>query len=130
MKYKSKINELRGLISELEEIMPSDFSEYKKLKEKAACERYFEKIVECMTDITLLIIKEKGLNIPDDDKSAYESLQDGGVISERLCKRLKDAKGMRNILAHEYGKVDDKLVFDSIRNEIIKDANKFIKEIE
>jgi len=52
-----------------------------------------------------------------------------GVISERLTEKLKDAKGMRNIIAHEYGSIDDEIVFESITNQLINDVEEFIKEI-
>jgi uncharacterized protein YutE (UPF0331/DUF86 family) len=35
-------------------------------------------------------------------------------IDKRLSSKLKEAKGMRNIIAHEYGNIDDKIVFKSM----------------
>jgi len=43
-----------------------------------------------------------------------------------LAKKLRDAKGMRNILAHQYGQVDDKIVFNATK-EIETDVNDFIE---
>ncbi|MBU1855001.1 MAG: DUF86 domain-containing protein, partial [Nanoarchaeota archaeon] len=110
-RIKDKINELNNLIDELKTIISLNMSEYKNdLKTKAACERYFERIVECITDICFLIIKYKKLDIPEDDKQAYDILYKNKLLTKDLCVNLKEAKGMRNILAHEYGKVDDELV--------------------
>ena len=36
---------------------------------------------------------------------------------------------MRNILAHEYGEVDDEIVFHAIRNELTNDARAFLQSI-
>ena len=36
---------------------------------------------------------------------------------------------MRNILAHEYGEVDDEVVFEAITEELDKDVSKFIEEV-
>jgi uncharacterized protein YutE (UPF0331/DUF86 family) len=36
----------------------------------------------------------------------------------------------RNILAHEYGEVDDEIVFNSIKDELEKDVKGFIKSIK
>ena len=36
---------------------------------------------------------------------------------------------MRNILAHEYGKIDDEIVFNAIKSELEKDANEFVSAI-
>jgi len=130
-RIKDKVNELKDLIKELESIMPHNFKEYKNdLKEKAACERYFEKMVECITDTCFLIIRYKKLGIPEDDKSAYDLLYKNEIITKQLCINLREAKGMRNILIHEYGKVDDELVFNTITFEIIKDSKQFINQLE
>jgi len=37
---------------------------------------------------------------------------------------------MRNIIAHEYGEIDDEIVFNAITEELIKDVGEFIKGIE
>ena len=37
---------------------------------------------------------------------------------------------MRNIIAHQYGKIDDEIIFDSIKEEIAKDAGLFIEAIK
>ena len=75
--------------------------------------------------MAFLTIKEKGLEIPEEDKGAFDILSKDKIISIELSKKLKDAKGMRNILAHEYGKVDDSVVFESITEELISDVKEF-----
>ena len=52
------------------------------------------------------------------------------IITEKIANKLKDAKGMRNIIAHDYGSVDDEIVFESITFELIKDVNEFLREIK
>jgi len=37
---------------------------------------------------------------------------------------------MRNFIAHQYGKINDRLVYDSIKKELEKDVIEFIKEVE
>ena len=130
MRINDKIREIEDYLSELEEIMPKNFHEYKTdLKTKAACERYFEKIIEAVIDLAFLIIKDKGYKVPEEDKEAFDILANEKVIPQELSIRLKEAKGMRNIIAHEYGKIDDELIFHSITEEIQSDVNKLIKSI-
>lgn len=131
IRINDKIKELNKLVGELKTIIPSNFKEYKQdIKTRAACERYFERIVECITDVCFSIVKNKKLGILEDDKQAYDFLEENNLISKKLCVNLKEAKGMRNILAHEYSKVDDELVFEAITTEIIRDTKKFINQIE
>ena len=37
---------------------------------------------------------------------------------------------MRNIIAHEYGKIDDKIVFEAITEELERDVKEFIKKVK
>ena len=130
MRINDKIKEIEIYLSELLEIIPNSFEEYKEIKTKAACERYFEKIIEAVVDLAFLIIKEKRFKIPEDDKQAFDILSNEKIISQELAEKLKDAKGMRNLIAHEYGDIDDELVFESITTELEKDVGEFIKMLK
>lgn len=130
-RIKDKICEIEKYLEELEEITPNSFEEYKAdFKAKAACERYAEKIIEAIVDLAFLVIKERGYSIPENDKQIFEIISKNKVISEDLAEKLMEAKGMRNILAHEYGEVDDEIIFNAIGEELIKDSREFIKEVE
>ena len=130
-RIKDKIEEIEEFASELDEITPKNFEDYvEDNKTKAACERYFEKIIEAIVDLAFLIIKEKGLRTPEEDKEAFDILAEEKIISKQLSEKLKDAKGMRNLIAHEYGKTDDEIVFNSITEEIQKDVGNFINELK
>ncbi|MEK6824063.1 MAG: DUF86 domain-containing protein [Nanoarchaeota archaeon] len=130
-RINEKIEEIEKYLQELSEIIPLNFDEYKDdFKTSAACERYSEKIIGAIIDATFLIIKENRFKIPEEEKQSFDILHEEKIISNELKERLKDAKGMRNILAHEYGKIDDKIVFESIKDELIFDAEEFIKQIK
>ena len=122
-----KIKEVKGFLDELEGIAPSSFNEYESsIEKKAACERYAEKIVEAATDLAFLIIKNKKLRLPEDDIDAFNILLENKIIDGILAAKLKNAKGMRNIIAHAYGRVDDEIVFKSITKELVNDVKAFI----
>ena len=130
-RVKDKIQEIEKFLTELKEFMPSSLDEYESNNEKkAACERYLERIIEALVDLAFITIKIKKMRMPQDDIDAFNILLEKNVIDKALAQNLQDAKGMRNILAHEYGKIDDKIVFEAIKNEIEKDAKEFIKKIK
>jgi len=130
-KIKDKINEIETFLSELEEIKPSNLEEYgRDFKSKAACERYFEKIVEATIDLAFIFIKERNIDMPEDDESALDSLMNNNIITDGLVNRIKEAKGMRNIIAHLYGSVNDELVFEAIDKELSKDIGEFVSSIK
>jgi len=130
MRIDDKIEEIEGYAQELNEILPENLEEYQDLKTRAACERYFEKIIEAVVDLAFLIIKQMSLKIPEEDKEAFDILAEQKIISKELAEKLKEAKGMRNILAHEYGTTDDEIVFDSITDELGRDVKEFIQQIK
>lgn len=111
--------------------MPEEFHEYQQdIKTKAACERYFEKIIKAAVDLAFLMIKTNRLKQPEDDKETFDILAKEKIITEELAERLKDAKGMRNIIAHQYGVVENEIVFNSITKEIVRDTTDIITKIK
>ena len=127
---RDKIEEIEKFLEELESSLPYDFENYKiDYKIKAICERYFEKIVEAVVDLAFIFIKGKKLGIPEEDIQAFDILFNKSLISDNLHIKLKQAKGMRNIIAHEYGKIDDEKVFHAVSEELIPDVREFLFSI-
>ncbi len=126
-----KIMEIESYLEEIELIMPRSLEEYLSgLEKRLACERVFEKIIEAIVDLSFLIIQDRNLKVPEDDKNSFDILRQENIISEKLAEKLKDAKGMRNIIAHEYGKIDDELVFEAVTEQLENDVREFINVIK
>ncbi|MBU2052877.1 MAG: DUF86 domain-containing protein [Nanoarchaeota archaeon] len=129
-KIRDKIIEIETYLEQLESILPSDLEEYKtNFKIKLMGERSFEKIVEAVEDIAFMMVKERNLKQPEYEKQVFDILANSGIISIQLSKKLKDAKGMRNIISHQYSEINDELVFNSLIEELIPDVQEFIKQI-
>ncbi len=125
-----KIIELEEFLAELEGSLPEDFEEYKTdYKLRAIGERYFEKIIKAVIDLSFIIIKFKNLKQPEQEKEVFDILVENKIVSLQLSKRLRSAKGMRNIIAHEYGRIDNELVFHSLAEDLIPDVREFINAI-
>ena len=130
-KIRDKIDGIHIFLEELSKIVPSEFNEYKSNNlVKAACERYFEKVVEAVTDIAFMLIVKRKFRIPEDDIDAFGILLEHKIIDEELYKKLKQAKGMRNILTHQYGTVKDEIVFEAISEELDRDTRNFLEKIK
>lgn len=128
-----KISEIEEFITQLYNFIPEDINleDYQNdFKIKAIGERYFEKIIEAVEDLAFLVINHKEFKYPEYEKEVFDILYENKLIREELAKRLKAAKGMRNIIAHQYGEIDDELVFKAISQELEKDVNEFIDLIE
>lgn len=126
-----KIKDLSRFLEELGRIVPKSVEGYRSnIEKKAACERYAEKIIEALTDLAFLTIKNRKLKMPESDTEAFNILSEDKIITDELCAKLKKAKGMRNIIAHEYGSIDDEIVFEAIAKEMPKDAKDFIRAVK
>jgi len=65
-RVKDKTNEIEGFLEELENSLPKNFEEYKTdYKLRAIGERYFEKIIKAVIDLSFMIIKSKSLKQPE-----------------------------------------------------------------
>lgn len=130
-RIEDKIIEIETFLEELLSVLPKDFENYKEdWKIRDICERHFEKIIEASVDLSFMIIKNKGLITPKDDKNSFDILNQENIISDELAEKLKEAKGMRNIIAHEYGKIEDEIVFESVTEHLEKDIKEFISIIK
>ncbi len=122
-----KICEIEKYLEKLLEIIPDNLEKYEKsFVKKLACERCAEIIINAVVDLAFLIIKEREFEKPDSELQAFDILKKRGVISETLSEKLQDAKRMRNILAHEYGEIDNKIVFNSLKEELTLDVEEFV----
>ena len=85
-----------------------------------------------MIDIAYLLLKLLHLGPPQNDENLFDLLQNHLTN----ISNLKAMKGFRNILVHQYGKINQKRVLQFIRENLsdfryfINDVNKILKEIK
>ena len=96
-------------------------------------ERYLQLCIQSINDVVTLIIIDLGLQRPDDHYEAISILFAKGIFSQDLASKLTQMVGLRNILVHEYGKIDRKKVYDILAHrledlaEFQKQTKKFLK---
>ncbi len=91
-------------------------------------ERYLQLSIQIIIDTSHLIIIDLGLKRPEDNYEAISILFEKGAINERLAQRLTKMVGLRNILVHEYGKIDRKKIYEILKTQI-EDLEEFKKQI-
>jgi len=125
-----KIDELENYLRELEEYLPEQEEDYlNNGLRKRACERTFQLASENLIDICNLIISEKGFGIPSESKDSIRKLAENQVITASLSTRLEEFVGFRNLLVHQYGRVDDSRSYSFLNMEL-KDFYEFIEIID
>ncbi len=123
-----KIDRLDVYLRELQDIMPENYEAYQKIEKKRACERLLQVSIESVLDICAQIVIELRLGLPSEEDDIFEKLEQAKIITSETKETLKRMKGFRNILVHEYGRIDDRLVYDALKNNI-NDFDAIRKEI-
>lgn len=93
-----------------------------------SAERYLQLSIQTMMDLIQLIIIEKGFERPEENQEAISLIYEKKIISKKLASRLDGIVGFRNILVHEYGKIDKEKVYEYLQKRIV-DIKDFRKEI-
>lgn len=126
---QSDIDELDSYLDELIEIVPDTFEEYElSIEKKRSCERLLHISIESVIDICMLLVKDLKLGLPVEEEDVFDKLEKKKIFPKKLIKKLREMKGLRNILVHRYGSVDDELVYDSLSAEL-NDFHEFIDDI-
>jgi uncharacterized protein YutE (UPF0331/DUF86 family) len=125
-----KIDEMENYLRELEEYLPEQEEDYlNNGLRKRACERTFQLACENLLDICNLIISEKGYGMPSDSKDSVRKLAENRILPASLSTRLEELVGFRNMLVHQYGRVDDSRSYSFLNMEL-KDFYEFIEVID
>lgn len=124
----SKIDKFDNYLEELAEILPANFEEYKKIEKKRSCERLLQLSIECIIDISNLFVSGLRLGLPAEENDLFNKMRKKGLISEEITTILKQMRGLRNILIHEYTIIDDKIVYDILKTKL-EDLKRVRKEI-
>ena len=124
----SKIDELDGYANELVQVAPANFAEYRKIEKKRSCERLLQLCIECTIDICKLFVSGLKLGLPSEENDLFTKLEKNKIFSKELTSILKEMRGFRNILIHEYATVDDELVYEAIKTKL-EDFRRFKKAV-
>jgi uncharacterized protein YutE (UPF0331/DUF86 family) len=95
---------------------------------QAAGERNIQVAIQAVMIICSHVVADMKLEVPDEDRHAFQILASHKVIPKTLAKTLAGMAGMRNVLVHEYLDVDLNLIYTLISRRL-DDFEKFIKVI-
>ena len=79
-------------------------------------------------DIAAHIISDEGLGVPGSTNEMFYLLEENGYLDTELTEKMIAAIGFRNLIVHEYGKVDLKQVFEVAQKDI-RDLKEYFRSI-
>lgn len=132
--YYRKLEIIEDCYNKLKEIRRDnpDIKTYKlSWKDKDSAERNLQKIIEAIIDIGKIIISEKGLREPGNNREVFLILNENGLFPSEYMPLIDKMIGMRNVIVHSYDRIDDTIVFGIIKKNLsnIKKLQEFFKKI-
>lgn len=97
-------------------------------------EHYLHLSIEVLLDVAKLLIVIYKLPRPEEPRDVFRVLYEKKIINEKLFQKLHGIAGFRNILVHEYEKVDKEIIYQSLQKqmsqfqEFKKQVLKFLKK--
>lgn len=87
-----------------------------------------QKAIQGCIDIAAHIISDENLGLPGSTNEMFYLLEDNGYLERNLTEKMVKAVGFRNLIAHEYEKLDLKQVH-KVAQKDIRDLNAYIKAV-
>ena len=125
-KRLDKLDEYVRILHELQKVdrlqFVSDYHAY------GLAERYLHLAIECLLDISQMLVSGLGLRKPERYQQSIDILAKADVLSGAMAQRLEGIAGFRNILVHGYLDVDRDLVYQYMQ-EKLDDLQLFAQEV-
>lgn len=93
---------------------------------RRAVERYLQLAIEAALDISDQIINEEGLRKPKEYRDNILILGEQGILPKSFSARFSLAAGFRNILVHDYVRLDKEKVYEHFKKDVV-DMEQFTK---
>jgi uncharacterized protein YutE (UPF0331/DUF86 family) len=84
--------------------------------------------VQNCIDIAAHIISEESFGVPGSTTEMLYILEKNGYLDNDLTQKMVKAVGFRNLIVHEYGKIELEQVYEISQNDI-NDLNEYLKAI-
>lgn len=110
---------LNEYASDLRELQGVDFTTYAGNKLiRRAVERTLHLAVEACLDIGQHIIAQRGFRRPADNQDVFAVLAEEGILPAGLLPKLTAMARFRNLIVHDYARVDDRVVFGVLTRQL------------
>ena len=121
----ARLEKIREYLKTLNIIQKYDLQKFKNdTFIHATAERYLHLSIECLLDIGNHIISDRGYRKPETYADIFQILAEENIISQELLKELEGMAAFRNVLVHDYLKLDLDKIY-----KIVQVKLKYIKQL-
>ena len=112
---RQKISQAEQYLKEIKDFLESEDAVIAgDLKNRYALERVFLLLVEEMIDVNNHLLKNLDVSV-DDLRSSFELLGEKGILPKEFALKISPLTGVRNILVHQYEKINLELFLKNLR---------------
>ena len=123
------VSELRMSVGRLRELAKLTQEDFLNDPDKIGSSKYhFIVAIESCIDMCNHVIARNGYRVPEDYADTFKVMAEAGAFDPDFSDDLRNMARFRNRLVHLYWQVDDKQVFEIIRNRL-NDFKKFLDSI-
>lgn len=124
-----KIAQVDTYLGQIKEFAKISVNAYKNdWKTQRIVERTLQMLIELCMDIANHLISDKGMRLPTGYADTFGVLMENKVISKNLFKTMAKMAKFRNVVVHQYEKIDPVIVV-SILHKNLNDFEKYKKAI-
>ncbi len=130
--YTRKLQaDIKDSINFINEVVSKPYSALSST-EKYAIRYSLIAIAEALTALAVHIVRRALNKEPETPIHALRIIRDEGLISEDECENLEKLIKLRNLLVHRYWAIDDKRIYDSIKEDfktLIKSVERILRHV-
>lgn len=103
----------------------------KSWRDRNAVERNLQTTIEAFIDIGKMIISDKKLRTPENNREIFIILNENDLFPAKHLDLIEQMIGLRNIIVHGYDKIDDAVVYGIIKKKIagIEKVKKYFEKL-
>jgi len=114
-----KLSELDDYYRQINEYVSVTVAGYSKdWKTQRIIERTLQMMIETCVDVAGHIISDQGFRIPKSYSDTFAVLHENNILDDWLCSSLKKMAQFRNVVVHQYDKIDSTIVVGILQNDL------------
>jgi len=119
--YRKKLETIADCLRKLSEIRRDNptLERYRNSwKDRDAAERNLHKTAEAIIDFGKMMIAERKLRSPGNNREVFLILEEKGLFPSEYIALMDKMIGMRNLIVHGYNRIDDALLYAILRKNL------------
>ncbi|AQQ53355.1 type VII toxin-antitoxin system HepT family RNase toxin [Planococcus lenghuensis] len=124
----SKINIIERCLKRIHEVYEGNPGNLMDFTKQDSIVLNIQRACEASIDLSMHIVAEKRLGIPQTSRDAFELLQQNQIISTGTTKQMKAMVGFRNVAVHNYEEIS-MVILQKVIELHLADLRKFTEEI-